>query len=118
MESTDTAVHEQVIRDILHWASAMNLNQTPPAAAQRIHRRLREITGRDDPYRQAKDRLNSLALELVPALRARIESAGDPLMTAARLAIVGNVMDMGAIQRVFHSVHIVQLPPDIRVSRT
>ena len=95
MVSTDIAVHEQVIRDVLHWAGAMELNQTPPATAQRIHRRLREITGKNDPYRQAKDRLNSLALELIPALRAKIESANDPLVMATRLAIVGNVMDMG-----------------------
>jgi uncharacterized protein with ATP-grasp and redox domains len=95
MVSADNTVHVQVIRDVLHWAGEMDLNQTPPAMAQRIHRRLREITGRNDPYRRAKDRLNSLALELIPALRAKIESANDPLAMAARLAIVGNVMDLG-----------------------
>ena len=95
MVSADIVVHEQIIRDVLHWAGEMDLHQTPPAMAQRIHRRLREITGRNDPYRRAKDRLNSLALELIPALRAKIESANDPLAMAARLAIVGNVMDMG-----------------------
>jgi damage-control phosphatase, subfamily I len=95
MVSTDIAVHEQIIRDVLHWTGAMDLNQTPPAMAQRIHRQLREITGKNDPYRQVKDRLNSLALELIPVLRAKIESADDPLMMATRLAIVGNVMDMG-----------------------
>jgi uncharacterized protein with ATP-grasp and redox domains len=91
----DISVHEQIIRDVLHWTGAMDLNQTPPAMAQRIHRRLREITGGNDPYRQAKDRLNNLALELIPELRAKIESSNDPLAMAARLAIVGNIMDMG-----------------------
>ncbi|MBN1453969.1 MAG: DUF89 family protein [Anaerolineales bacterium] len=95
MVSTDIAVHEQIIRDVLHWTGAIDLNQTPPAMAQRIHRRLREITGGNDPYRQAKDRLNSLALELIPELRAKIEAAKDPLVMATRLAIAGNVMDMG-----------------------
>ena len=95
MVSTDVTVHEQVIRDVLHWTGSMDLNQTPPAMAQRIHRRLREITGRNDPYRSAKDRLNGLALELIPELRAKTKSANDPLAMAARLAIAGNVMDMG-----------------------
>jgi len=95
MVSTDIAVHERVIRDVLCWAGAMDLNQSPPAIAQRIHRRLREITGRNDPYQGAKDRLNSLALELIPELRAKIESASDPFVMATRLAIVGNVMDLG-----------------------
>jgi damage-control phosphatase, subfamily I len=95
MVSTDISVHERAIRDVLSWAGTMDLNQSPPAMAQRIHRRLREITGRVDPYREAKDRLNSLALELMPELRAKIESARNPLVLAARLAIVGNVMDLG-----------------------
>jgi uncharacterized protein with ATP-grasp and redox domains len=95
MVSTDISVHEQVIHDVLCWAGAMDLNQSPPAMAQRIHRRLRQITGRNDPYRKAKDRLNSLALELLPELRDKIESASDPLVMATRLAIVGNVMDLG-----------------------
>jgi hypothetical protein len=73
----------------------MDLNQSPPAMAQRIHRRLRQITGRNDPYRGTKDRLNSLALGLIPELRAKVESARDPLVLAARLAIAGNVMDLG-----------------------
>ncbi len=93
--STQPAVHEQIIRDVLRWAGEMNLNQSPPAIAQRIHRRLREITGVDDPYRKAKDRWNCLAMELIPALRAKVESASDPLLMAARLAIAGNVIDMG-----------------------
>jgi uncharacterized protein with ATP-grasp and redox domains len=93
--STDPALHEQIIRDTLLWTGEMDLNQSPPAMAQRIHRQLRQITGVDDPYRQAKDRLNSLALELIPTLRADVESANDPLLMAVRLAIAGNMMDMG-----------------------
>lgn len=93
--STDTAVHEQILRDVLRWAGEMNLNQSPPAMAQLIHRRLREITRVADPYRKVKDRWNCMMLELVPTLRAKIESASDPLLLAARLAIAGNVIDLG-----------------------
>ncbi len=93
--SPDPSVHEQVIRDALSWAGDMDLNQSPPAMAQRIHRRLREITGVADPYRGTKDWQNRLAMGLIPAFRAEIESASDPLLMAARLAIAGNVIDMG-----------------------
>lgn len=63
--------------------------------AQRIHRRLREISGVDDPYREAKDWQNRIAMELLPKLRNEVNSALDPLLMAARLAIAGNVIDMG-----------------------
>lgn len=93
--SAEPAVHEQIIRDVLRWTGEMDLNQSSPVMAQRIHRRLREITGVDDPYREKKDRQNSLAMEMIPALRAEVEAAGDPLLMAARLAIAGNVIDLG-----------------------
>ena len=34
-------------------------------------------------------------MELIPAFRAEIESGNDPLLMAVRLAIAGNMMDMG-----------------------
>jgi uncharacterized protein with ATP-grasp and redox domains len=64
--------------------------------AQRIHRRLREMTGIDDPYRAQKDQHNRLALQLLPGLRKQVEASDDPLMTAAHLAIAGNIIDLGA----------------------
>ena len=95
MVSKDPSVHENILREVLGWAGEMDLSQSPPAMAQRIHRRLREIAGVDDPYRETKDRQNFIALEMLPSLRSKIESASDPLLLAARLAIAGNVIDMG-----------------------
>jgi uncharacterized protein with ATP-grasp and redox domains len=97
MVSTDPVMHEQTLRSILQWAREMDLDQSPPALAQRLHRYLRGMTGVDDPYRRAKDQLNQLALELVPPFRAKVEADDDPLKLAARLAIAGNIMDMGVI---------------------
>lgn len=94
--SPDPSVHEQVIRDVLHWTGEMDLNQSPPAIAQRIHRRLRELTGVTDPYREAKEWQNRIAMELVLNFRAEVTSAKNPLLMAARLAIAGNVIDMGS----------------------
>lgn len=84
------------MRKILHWAGGMDLNQSPPAVAQYIHRQLHQITGIADPYRAAKARQNCMAIELLPVLRDEIQSAASRLATAARIAIVGNMIDMGA----------------------
>jgi uncharacterized protein with ATP-grasp and redox domains len=62
---------------------------------QLIHRRLREITGVTDPYLDQKRRFNRMALEMLAENRARIETAPDPLETAVRLAIAGNIIDLG-----------------------
>ncbi|MEY3305905.1 MAG: damage-control phosphatase ARMT1 family protein [Pseudanabaena sp.] len=94
--SPDPLVHEQLIRDVLHWTGEMDLNQSPPEIAQRIHRRLRELAGVADPYREAKEWQNRIAMELIPKFRAEVKAAQNPLLMAARLAIAGNVIDMGS----------------------
>jgi len=73
----------------------MDMAQPPPAMGQRIHRLIRELTGSTDPYRTAKKRQNRMARELLAEFQAEIEAANDPLDTAVRLAIAGNVIDMG-----------------------
>ena len=72
--STDATVHERILREVLHWAGEMDMNQPPPVMAQRIHRRLREIVGREDPYRDAKEQQNRMAMSLLPELAYRYGS--------------------------------------------
>ncbi len=93
--SDDPAIHEQVVREVLCAAGRMNSHQSPPAMGQWIHRRLRERIGLMDPYRLQKDRHNQLAMELLPGLRAKIHAATDPFGLAVRLAVAGNVIDLG-----------------------
>ena len=91
----DEEVHERLLREVLQAASAMDLRQSPPAMGQRIHRLIRSLTGQSDPYRELKDRSTRLALELYPKLHAQVQASATPLETALRLAIAGNVIDMG-----------------------
>ncbi len=95
MASADVAVHERIVREVLQWTSEMDFEQSPPLLGQRIHRRLREITGVEDPYQTAKKCHNGLAMNLLSELESAIEAASDPLMMAVRLAIAGNIIDMG-----------------------
>jgi hypothetical protein len=96
MVSTDPAIHEEVVRDSLQWMGDADLSLSPAVLAQRVHRRLRQMTGIDDAYRAAKDRQNQLAVALLPSLRSKIARADDPLKMAVRVAIAGNVIDLGA----------------------
>jgi damage-control phosphatase, subfamily I len=100
MVSPEPVIHERIIREVVRWIGEMDLHESPPVTAQRIHRRLREITGVEDPYRAAKDHFNRMALSLLPELRIQIKAAPDPLNMAVRLAIAGNVIDMGAHSQV------------------
>ena len=95
MVTKDESVREKVIREVLRAAAEMDLSQSPPAMAQWIHRLIRDTTGNSDPYRDVKRQFNRLALGLYSGLKARIEESPDPLDTAVRIAIAGNVIDFG-----------------------
>jgi hypothetical protein len=89
------ARREELLRKFLHEIAGMDFDQPPPAVAQRVHRALRRESGVDDPYRDAKDRFTAMALDLLPSLEERVESSADPFGAAVRLAIAGNVIDLG-----------------------
>ena len=91
----DEAIHEQVLRRVLGLASEMNFYQTPPAMAQKINRVIRQLTGIDDPYKEMKKHFNAFALELYPRLQKVVFESEDPFETAVRLAIAGNIIDLG-----------------------
>ena len=95
MATDDPALHEEMLRGVLRAAAEMDLAETPPVVGQKIHRRLRELTGNADPYAAVKTRFNEMALAMLPELRARIAAAEDPFAAAVRLAITGNIIDFG-----------------------
>lgn len=91
----DPAVHEQMLKEMLRWTAEMDTDLSPPVLGQRLHRRLREVTGIADPYRADKDRHNEMGRRLLPELRQRIDTADDPFGMAVKLAIAGNIIDLG-----------------------
>ena len=96
--SDDPAFYERVVREVAGWICTADLRLPPPVMAQRVHRLLRELTGIADPYVAAKMRDNALALSLMPELRERLAVSSDPLSLAVRLAIAGNLIDLGPKQ--------------------
>lgn len=91
----DKQIQEQVLREVLSLTSKMDLSTTPPAMAQKIHRIIKQLVETDDPYKQAKKRFNEFALEFFPKFQNLVESSKKPFEKAVRLAIAGNIIDLG-----------------------
>lgn len=96
MTSSSDEERKRLMHDVLGWMGDIDLDQSPPAASQMIHRRLKGLLPTDDPYRTAKDLQNDLAARLIPSIRRRISASFDPLTMAVRYAITGNIIDLGA----------------------
>jgi uncharacterized protein with ATP-grasp and redox domains len=93
--AADAAIEEEIVRSSLRAAAELDLRKPPPSFGQTFHRRLLRLTGVRDPYRSAKDRSNRMALAMLPDLEIEVERSPDPLLTAVKLAIAANIIDMG-----------------------
>ena len=92
--SDNHALREQVIKEVLPVMQRADTARPPAYTTTFIHRLIREKLGRD-PFKKVKNAYNSLAMGLYAELKARTRRSEDPLWTASRLAISGNVIDFG-----------------------
>ncbi|HEY0633858.1 MAG TPA: ARMT1-like domain-containing protein [Gammaproteobacteria bacterium] len=90
-EPTTVALQRRVGAELL----LMGEEQTPPMRASRVHALVREVSGNADPYRAAKQAATAHALSLYPQLRQIVDAADDPFDMAVRIAIAGNIIDLG-----------------------
>jgi uncharacterized protein with ATP-grasp and redox domains len=91
----DPSIHEQILRNAFDVIKELDLHQTPPAMAQQIHRRIRQLMENPDPYRELKKQYNTLAMDIYSSLEATVHSSDDSIENAVRLAIAGNIIDLG-----------------------
>ena len=95
----DESVHHEVINSVANLVSEFSLEITPPQIAQQVYRVVADITGNRDPYHEEKQRANQLALSLYPRLKKVLADSDEPLLTACKLAIAGNSIDLGPSSR-------------------
>jgi len=95
MATDDPATIRRALDGTLEILRHIDLRSTPPEIGAAVHRLVREVTGHPDPYRAIKHACTEHALQLYPALAERIAASNDPFATAARLAIAGNIIDLG-----------------------
>ena len=93
--TAEPALLETIMRQVLLLAAGTDLTLPPVTIGAAIHRRVRELTGNPDPYRAVKSEHNQLVTDVLPDLSGLLRRAPDPLVTAARLAIAANVIDLG-----------------------
>ena len=90
------SVTTELVNDTLAFLQQVDLSLPPPVIARDIHRRIRFVTGIDDPYLAAKKRNTETALELLPLVAEAVDTSLDPFVTAVRFSIAGNAIDLGA----------------------
>lgn len=103
----DQSVHERVVKQVLARLNDLDMTAPPPLMGRTVHLLIQRETGNPDPYLQIKRETTKYALEFLPALEARVQRAEDPFTSALKLAIAGNIIDLGARER-FSETEVMQ----------
>ncbi|MFA6470738.1 MAG: ARMT1-like domain-containing protein [Candidatus Latescibacterota bacterium] len=90
---------QDVIRAIMNKAAdhvkSISFDMTPADASNYVYEITKELTGIADPYFSEKQKYNQICRSMLPEIRKRIEASNDPLQAAVRVAILGNLIDLG-----------------------
>jgi len=93
--TSDEKIHEELIRSVTKMLVDMDLRQSPPVMAKKIHRLIRQITDTNDPYKDIKSKFNAFAMQIYPKAKKYVENSDDKIETALKFAIAGNIIDFG-----------------------
>jgi len=95
LAGADEAQQYRVLMEVAGEMQQFKLDSTPPEMAHRSHRITRRTAHNHDPYQRAKQASTRQALAMYPGLKELVANAEDPLETAVRLSIAGNIIDLG-----------------------
>jgi hypothetical protein len=95
LSTPDLALQQKILDEVLRSIQGLSLDATPALLSHAVYAVVREMTGVADPFERAKHETNQRALALLPELRRRIAASPDPLYAAVKIALFGNVVDLG-----------------------
>lgn len=92
----DEALTKKIVDQLGLMLPSISLENSPPETGRLIYDMINRLSGNPDPYQKLKEESTKLALSLYPSLKNIINKSDDPLLTAIRIAIAGNIIDYGA----------------------
>ncbi|RLD12904.1 hypothetical protein DRI50_08255 [candidate division KSB1 bacterium] len=95
LATDDIRLQKEAINRILIYLTQIDYNTPPPALGRDVYGIIHEITGNYDPYKELKQKYNALGLAHYDEFLRIVFKSPDPVMMAAKLAVVGNIIDFG-----------------------
>ena len=88
-------IREDLVLDVRKHLKTKPAETSPAELSFDAIKAVYELTGLDDPYSELKNRSNEEAMEHLPHMREWIVESNHPIDTAARMAVAGNIIDLG-----------------------
>jgi uncharacterized protein with ATP-grasp and redox domains len=91
----DEDKQHEVLYKLMDYIKELDRNETPAANSTKVVLKTYELIGTDDPYKDVKKESNDIALKYYPKLKAMLNKSNDRLYDALKIAVAGNVIDLG-----------------------
>ncbi len=95
LAGANRATQEKILRALAKELLKFDFKKCPTALGRILYKLVRQMTGRDDPFKKIKQKSNRFALSLYPRLKKKVAGSPDKLLAAIELAIAGNIIDYG-----------------------
>ncbi|MCP4310980.1 MAG: DUF89 family protein [Bacteroidetes bacterium] len=97
--TNDEKIIKHILDEVGTYFPEISMSRTPPETADFVYRRIREITRVNDPYKELKKDSIEEVLSIYTYMQEMVRESDDPLLTAIKLATIGNVLDFGISQK-------------------
>ena len=110
--NADEKLTQDIIDAVEKMAPGFSFEQSPPEVASGVYEKMALIAGKADLYDEVKKLSTQKAEEFVPYLEKEILDSSEPLLTATKVAVAGNVIDLAAeyafdlneeLDKIFHT---------------
>ena len=78
------AEKESAMRHLLDFLAKADYRQSPPALGREMHRMIRDVLKNPDPYKEVKEKFNTMMLGFYDELKKMVQQANDPFDMAMR----------------------------------
>ena len=95
MATDDKKLQEEILRASLVAASKFNTDKIGLLTHAKIQKAIKKIAPTDDPYKEAKEKINSMCIDMSDEIRKVIANSKDCFETSLRIALAGNIIDFG-----------------------
>ena len=106
------ALSKQLTSTVEQMSKDFSPSQNPPEIASYVYEKMAEIANKTDLYDEVKALSTQKALSFVPLLKEKLLLSHDKLLTAIKIAVAGNVIDLAAevefdleeeLEKIFHT---------------
>ncbi len=92
---------DEILKESLHstvakMGESFSYKQNPPEIAADVYEKMAQIANKTDLYDEIKELSTQKAQALVPSLKEKLKKSEEKLLTATKIAVAGNVIDLAA----------------------